>query len=453
MIEQQTITEYLNGPYLDYAMYVVEERAIPSVIDGFKPTQRKIMYIANKSWKTGNEKAIKVFQLGGRVSDQAMYHHGDASMNSAIIGIAQSFKNNLQLLEDKGQYGSLRSPAPGAPRYISTKLTNNFKLVYKDFDLLEKQYEEDDIEIEPKLFLPIIPMVLVNGGNGIAVGVASKILNRHPKDIINACINVLNEKRIRAISPFTIGFNGTYEKDPETVNRWIIKGKYEQVNTNTIRVTELPPDITYEKYETILNDLVEKKVIISYDDNCTGNINYVIKFKRADLSKLIESDKLEKTLKLIGYETENLTTLDENGKLKLFKSTSEMIVYFVNYRLTFYEKRKQLMLDKLERDLLITDNKAKFLKLIIKGDIKVNNIPKAKVVEQIEKHKLVKIDGSYDYLLRIPIHNLTKEKLKELLDKIKEIKNEIKKTKKLVPTEMYLEDLEDLKKTVNKMKL
>jgi DNA gyrase/topoisomerase IV subunit A len=143
----KTVTQYLDQDYRDYAVYVVEERAIPSVIDGFKPTQRKIIFVANKVWKKGDEKTLKIFQLAGKVASDANYHHGDGSLNSAIIGMAQRFKNSMPVLEEIGQFGSLRSPEAGAPRYISTRLHPNFRQLYMDFELLESNWEEG-VEIE-----------------------------------------------------------------------------------------------------------------------------------------------------------------------------------------------------------------------------------------------------------------------------------------------------------------
>jgi DNA topoisomerase-2 len=154
----KTVTDYLDTEYLSYAKYVVENRAIPSVIDGFKPTQRKIIFTANRAWKNGTEKPFKIFQLSGKVAVESFYHHGNASLDAAIIGMAQSFKNSLPLLEEIGQFGSLRSPEAGAPRYISTKLSKNFRLLYKDFELLTPRMEEGN-EIEPEYFLPIIPTI------------------------------------------------------------------------------------------------------------------------------------------------------------------------------------------------------------------------------------------------------------------------------------------------------
>ena len=183
MQTERTIENFCANEYKKFALYTIENRAIPSVIDGFKPTGRKVAFIANEIWKTGNEKPQKVFQLAGQVAAKAFYHHGDASLSAAIITMAQDFKNSMSIFEQDGQFGTLRSPEPGAPRYIGVKFNKNFRLLYKDFDLIENQYEEGE-KIEPKFFLPIIPTVLLNGSSGIAVGFATNILNRNPINLL-----------------------------------------------------------------------------------------------------------------------------------------------------------------------------------------------------------------------------------------------------------------------------
>ena len=252
MNKEITISEYLDTDYHEYAKYVVENRAIPSVIDGLKPTQRKVIFIADRVWKTGKEKPYKIFQLTGRIAADAHYHHGDSSLNSAIIGMAQKFKNSMPLLEEIGQFGSLRSPVAGAPRYISTKLHPNFRLLYKDFELLSPRMEEGS-QIEPEYFLPIIPTVLLNGSSGIAVGFATNILNRNPIHLINACLKELDGRRYQEPAPWVNGFKGECVKNPESNNSWIFKGIHEVKNTTTVNILEVPPSITYEKYDNCLN--------------------------------------------------------------------------------------------------------------------------------------------------------------------------------------------------------
>lgn len=441
---EKTITEFLSVEYKDFAMYSIEGRAIPSVVDGFKPSQRKVIHVANQIWKTGNEKVLKIFQLSGKVASDVFYHHGDASLNSAIINMAQKFKNNAPLLEEDGQFGSLRSPQAGAPRYIGTKLSDNFRLMYKDFDLLNYKEEEGE-KIEPEFFLPIIPTVLINGSSGIAVGFATNILNRDVKSVADACIKVLTEKKIEEIAPSLREFTGDFVQDTENHKRWIIRGKIERLNTSTVKISELPPSMTYEKYEDLLEKLCEAKEIVSYDDNCKDSIEYIIKFTRADLEKATD-EKLMKMFKLEEASTEIFSTLDENGKLKIFETTSEIIQYFVNFRLSYYHKRKEFMLAKMNHDLKILSNRGRFIKAILDEKLKINNVSKALIIEGIIEMNLDKIDDSYDYLLRMPIYSLTKELFEKLKEDFTSKKMEIKKLEETDPKDMYLDDLNDLKK-------
>jgi len=441
---EKTITQFLSVEYKDFAMYSIEGRAIPSVIDGFKPSQRKVIHVANQIWKTGNEKVLKIFQLSGKVASDVFYHHGDASLNSAIINMAQKFKNNAPLLEEDGQFGSLRSPQAGAPRYIGTKLSDNFRLIYKDFDLLNYKEEEGE-SIEPEFFLPIIPTVLINGSSGIAVGFATNILNRDVKSVTDSCIKVLTGKKIEEIAPSLREFTGDFVQDLENHKRWIIRGKIEKVNTSTVKITELPPSMTFEKYEDLLEKLCDSKEIVSYDDNCKDNIEYIIKFTRADLEKLTD-EKLIKMFKLEEASTEIFSTLDENGKLKIFETTSEIIEYFVAFRLSYYHKRKDFMLAKMNHDLKILSNRGRFIKAILDEKLKINNVSKAVIIEGIIEMNLDKIDDSYDYLLRMPIYSLTKELFEKLKEDFTNKKAEIKKLEETDPKDMYLDDLNDLKK-------
>lgn len=444
-MKTKTVTDFLNNEVREYAMDVIENRAIPSVIDGLKPTNRKVIYIANKIWKNGSEKPMKIFQLTGRVASDSYYHHGDASANAVITGMGQTFKNSLPLLEGIGQYGSLRSPSAGAPRYISTKLSSNFRNLYKDFELLEHRYDEG-YEIEPHFFLPIIPTVIVNGSSGIAVGFASNILNRNPKEVTQACIDFLNGKKIKELKPWLSEFSGTYVRDKENSNKWYAKGVYEIVNTSTVHVSELPPSWTFEKYETYLDSLIDKKVIKDYDNNSSSGVDYTLKFKREDLASLIEKGKLEDILKIQESQTENLTTLDENGKLKIFDRVEDIVSYFVNFRLGYYHKRKDYLLDKLNKELKVICFKAKFIKSIIDKKLKVNNVPKSEIIDWLEENKFEKQEDSFNYLLNMPIHSLTKEKYEELMNNAKIKKEQIDEIFKKNPKDMYLEDLNELKK-------
>mgnify|MGYP003134508145 FL=1 len=446
-LTKRTVSNFFDNEYLEYAKYVVENRALPSCIDGLKPTQRKVVYVANKIWKSGNEKPMKLFQLAGRVASEAYYHHGNTSLESSMVGMAQKFKNSLPLLDGIGQFGSLRSPSAGAPRYISAKLHPNFRLLYKDFELLQNKIEEGE-EIEPNHFLPIVPTVILNGSSGIAVGFATNILNRNPKDVIDACLAVLSNKRIKTLSPWLSEFNGTFTRNPENPNAWKISGSYEVLNTNTVKVTEIPPNFTYERYEEHLNNLVEKRIINSYEDNSSDKIEYILKFQRAILKQYITKNKLDNLLKIHTSETENLTTIDENGKLKIFNKVEEIVQHFVQVRLGWYQKRKEYLIAKTEKHLSLVSNKARFILDIIKERLKVNNVPKDIIIKYLKDEGYDHVDGNYNYLLNMPIYSLTKERYEKLLEEKKGCEIALKTLKATEPKEMYISDLKELKKAV-----
>lgn len=447
--QQKTVTEYLDSDYRDYAVYVVENRAIPSVIDGFKPTQRKVIFVADKVWKGSNDKPLKIFQLAGKVASDAHYHHGDGSLNSAIIGMAQKFKNSMPVLDSIGQFGSLRSPEAGAPRYISTKLHPNFRLLYMDFELLTPRFEEGN-EIEPQYFLPIIPTVLLNGGSGIAVGFASNILNRNPIDLIDCCLKELDGKKFKEPTPWYSEFSGECLQDSENPLSWIFRGIYSVKNTSTIEVSELAPSITYEKFDSHLSDLEDSKRIAGYENNCKSNVNYLVKFRREDLKSLQDTDRLSRFLKMEERQTENFTVLDEFGNLKIFESATDIIKYFVAFRLKYYSKRKEFLIKKIEKELLILSNRANFIKSIVTGKLKINNVPRKNIILYLGTANFDEIDGSYNYLLNIPIHTLTKEKYEELLLEESQKNKELSDIKKKEPVNMYKEDLLELRKAIFK---
>jgi DNA topoisomerase-2 len=355
----------------------------------------------------------------------------------------------MPLLQEIGQFGSLRSPEAGAPRYVSTKLHENFRLLYKDFELLSPRYEEGS-QIEPEYFLPIIPTVLLNGSSGIAVGFATNILNRNPLDLIQCCLNHLDGKRFKEPAPWINGFDGEVISNPESENSWLFRGKYVIKNTTTVDITELPPSITYEKFDNYLNGLEDDRKIAGYINNCKSDINYTLKMSRSTLSGLQKGNRLKRFLKMEEKQTENFTVLDEDGKLRIFNSASDIIKHFVDFRMQFYTKRKEFLIEKLERELTYLSNRAKFIKMIIDGSLKVNNVPKNTIIASLEKEKFDKIDGTYSYLLLMPIHTLTKEKYQELLQQESDKKNELVEMKKRKPVDMYKEDLNELKKVLKK---
>ena len=448
-IPERTVEDFFDHEYRDFAIYTGSKRAIPSLVDGFKPSQRKIAFAADKLWRGGSEgKPMKVFQLGGQAAAMSFYHHG--SLDDTIIGMTQEFKNSLPIFQGVGQFGSLRAPEPGAARYIGVKFNSNFRLLYKDFDLVTPQAEEGQ-PIEPLFFLPILPTVLLNGSSGMAVGFSTNILNRKPSDLVDACVEVLRTGRVsQPLVPWMNGFYGTVEPKKDTDKTWVFRGLFEVKNTSTVEVTEIPPSLTYEKYEAHLEALIEKGVLASYEDSSSDRVRYQLKFARATLADLIARDKLSDLLKMREQETENITTLDENGKLKIFDKAEDLVVYFVNFRLGYYVKRKQHLLAEIAEEIAVLEARASFVKAITEGTIVVAGAKKADLVKGIAELGLQKHEGSYDFLLTMPVYTLTAEKHAELLKKIEERKREQTRLLNATPESTFLADLAELRKELTK---
>ena len=291
---------------------------------------------------------------------------------------------------------------------------------------------------------------MLNGSSGMGVGFSTNILNRHPVDLIDACLAVLAGKKCPEVRPWINGFFGEFRRVPESPKSWTIHGKYEVKNTTTVEVTELPPSITYEKYEAHLSNLEEKGVIVSYEDHSATTPRYVIKFVRQKLQELIDKGRLEYDLKINDRKGENYTTLDESENLKVFQSPEEIVNYFVNFRLGYYELRKKKLLEKLAEDIRILDNRARFIKAIIDNKLKVNNRKKQEIEADLPALKIEKLEDSYSYLLQMPIYSLTKEKFDDLLEQAENKKNESAKITATAPKDMYVTDLKELRSKLSK---
>ena len=331
-------------------------RSIPNIMDGFKPSQRKIMYgsILRKLYKD----EVKVAQLSGFVSDKASYHHGEASLMGAIIGMAQNYvgSNNINILEPEGQFGTrLKGGKDSASsRYIWTKLNDLTKKIFieSDINILNKVYE-DGVEIEPEWYAPIIPMVLVNGTEGIGTGFSTKIPCFNPIDIINNIYKLMDNKEMDEMIPWYQNFRGTITST--STNTFEVKGVYHIKDENTVVISELPLGEWTSNYKEFLDGLIlseektnkSKKVVGLIekfkDENTDKIVKFEITFPSNRLSKLIKADTLEKKLKLSKkINTTNMHLFNTNGTIQKFASANDIIKEFYKSRLNCYELRKNI---------------------------------------------------------------------------------------------------------------
>lgn len=442
-------------------------RSIPSIMDGLKPSQRKILYAG---FKRNLVKEIKVAQFAGYISETTSYHHGEVSLMGAIIGLAQDFigSNNINLFTPSGQFGTrLKGGSDSAsPRYIFTKLEDITRIIYNknDFPLLNYIDDEGQL-IEPVWYVPIIPMILVNGAEGIGTGYSCKIPNYNPKEIIENIRRKIVGKKAKDMIPWYKGFKGMIKKNPDG-DGYITEGIYKIINKEktTIEITELPIKTWTDKYVEYLDSLIYNKkepkkgqIIKGYDKyNSDTEVRFVITlmrpFKDSDIASLKLNSKIN---------TSNMFLYNPNNVIKKYDNVVKIIDDFYEIRLDFYKKRRKYLLNEMEQEMMELSNKAKFVLGIVNGEIIVNKKSKEKIIMQLEEQKFDRIasgtssdvehqrdinTGDYDYLIRMPIYSLTKEKIIELNDKLQKIKAIYDELRKKTPEELWLSDLDELEK-------
>ena len=454
-INKRTITNFLNTEYLNYAFSVLEERAIPSVIDGFKPGARKIMH-ASLAGTTKDGKLYKLLALSGDAMRVSNYIHGDQSLNSTIVNMCKNFNDNLNPLESDSQVGSLRDPnSAGAPRYLYVKHSKYMNLIYKiDYDLLDFIFEEGQY-VEPMTYLPIIPTVLCKNNIGVAVGYSMHNQAYNPIDIIDACKDILNsrvdkkEKIKTIIRPYIKGIkkeNWRYEEDS-----WYNYGEWKfNQSKDLMIVTDLPADMSYEDFEKLLYKYKDEDYIKDWKNKSTdGNINYELIFPKKQLAIEMKKDRsghrIANKFKLIKQLPEDLFwLLDENHKLKYFQNKKEVVEYFVNYRLGIYTERKKKMVKILEERIKKNDELVKFIELVCKGKLKIRNRNKKDIKIDMDGYKL-----SME-LITTPMSKCTIEERDELLKQNEAMKKELEYIKNTTEKQMYLNDLNNLRKEIEK---
>lgn len=452
---KRTITNFLNTEYLNYAFSVLEERAIPSVIDGFKPGARKIIH-ASLAGTTKDGKLYKLLALSGDAMRVSLYAHGDASLNSTIVGLCKYFNDNLNPLESDSQVGSLRDPdSAGAPRYLYVKHSKYMDLIYKtDYDLLDHIFEEGQY-VEPMTYLPIIPTVLCKNNIGVAVGYSMHNQAYNPIDVIDACKEVINaradkkDKIKTIIRPYLRGIKQSNWRHEE--GAWYNYGewKFNQAKDLMI-VTDLPADVSYEDFEKLLNKYEDEDYIKTWKNKSVdGGINYEITFPKKQLAIEMKRDRSSKRLankfKLIKQLPDDLFwLLDENHKLKNFQTVNDVIEYFVNYRMTIYTERKKKLVKILEQRYKENSDLVKFIELVCKGKLKIRNRAKAEIKVDMDEYKLPMT------LISTPMSKCTIEERDELLKQNEEIRKELEYIRNTSEKQMYLNDLNTLRKELEK---
>jgi DNA topoisomerase II len=450
-------SDFINKDLIHFSNYNVE-RSIPNICDGLKLSLRKILYCCIKR---NLYKEIKVAQLAGYVSEHGGYHHGEASLQDAIIGMAQTFvgSNNINILSPNGQFGTRIQGGKdsASPRYIHTELNKIIPYIYHpdDNDILEYTYD-DGVKTEPTFYIPIIPMILINGTSGIGTGFSTNVPSFNPKDVIQNLENLMDNKEMVSMEPWFRGFKGTNTNG-------VSKGCYKKVTKTKIEITELPIGYWTEDFKTNLESYIEKnpKIIKDYESHYTEkSVHFTIHFQSAEvLDNLLtynenkDCTNLEIELKMTStrqLSATNMHLYSSSGNIKKYDDYFEILQEFYTTRMRMYAKRKKFKMDKLQQDLKFMNSKIKFITDIIESKLNINNVKKQTIIDYLEHNEFPIYDDGYEYLLRMPVYSLTHEKKTELEKEYENKSLDMKTLEALTEIELWKHDLQELKKQLVK---
>ena len=489
--------EFINSEMIHFSKYDCD-RSIPNMMDGLKISLRKILYCAFKK-RLNSE--IKVAQFSGYVSENAAYHHGEASLNGAIVGMAQNFvgSNNINLFEPCGQFGTrLQGGKDSASeRYIFTHLNPLTRAIFNEYDDKILNYLDDDgFPVEPIYYVPIIPMILVNGSKGIGTGFSTDIMCYNVLDIIEYIKRKLenhsiNNNELNRINPYYHGFTGTITQ--LTPQKYLIKGTYEVINTNSIRVTELPIGFWTDDFKEHLEYLIEgpppqkeketkekeketkasgagagakgknsknskqskQNIIKDYIDLSTDvKVDVTITFANGVLDELRNSiddngcDGVDKLLKLYTTQsTSNMHAFDANEKLKKYENAEEIVDDFYDVRYGFYETRKENQIKEIEKELIYLRNKVNYINEILNDTLDLRKKKKDEICNILNEkgYDIIDDDNDFKYLIKMPMDSVTEENVNKLMTDKENRENELEILKNKTIREIWMGELENLK--------
>lgn len=432
------ITTFFDDDYKNAALYQ-SFRSIGSVIDGLKPSSRKVFFTVDKNNITSN---VKVANLAADVSSKTEYIHGSGSLEGVIVGMAQEFCNNYNLLEPEGSYGDRLNHSAAASRYIFTKKSKWFDKFFNDADKKIIQYREfEGTSIEPFFYVPILPLLLLNGNSGIGNGYAQKILPRKIEDITKAIKAILDGKEVKSITPWFKDFDGKVVHLPD--NKVEIRGSIEN-NGTSITIKDVPYSYELAWYLNQLDDLVDAGTIKDYKDYSeNGKFKFEIKCTR-EFGKQDDLVILDQ-LKLIDRQSENFTCVSEDDSIIVFENEVELLKHFIKIRLEYYIKRKEYLLGLYKDQSKVLKNKIRFIESIMDGSLVIFKKSKEVIETLLNEKKFDKIQDSYEYLLEMRIDTFTKEKIDKMKSMLAAKEAEYKLLKEKSEKDLWLEDLTMIK--------
>ncbi|AUF82486.1 DNA topoisomerase 2 [Tetraselmis virus 1] len=456
--KEVTLTDGVNKELAHFSHEDVA-RSLPSVVDGLKESQRKILYSA-KLRPSGEE--IRVAQMAAYVSQVSSYHHGEASLQGAIVGMAQTFvgTGNHQIMHDQGQFGSRLEGGKDAAssRYIHTRLTSAAKLMFPSADepLLERALDDDRKEIEPVYYVPVLPVLLLNGSVGIATGWSTNVPCFSPIDIAQAYRDRLNGdehafENIRDLQPFYHDFTGTFEKDPDT-DKWYSIGKYKKFG-KTIEITELPVGTWTTSYKQFLEELCAnpKSGIKQVEPHYTeSKIKFLLHFDSLASAAAINPEDTLKLRSDKSLSTTNMHALDPGNCVEKYEDVIQIAETHFHLRWRLYEKRLDLQRDVARREVRFAEAREGFVADVIKKELELGDVQESIIIDYCLAKEWPKDNSNsgFDYLINMPISSLTKEKHDRLVKDLEKKREHLKELLKLTAEQAWLSEIDEVCKAM-----
>eukprot|EP01130_Rhizamoeba_saxonica_P004415 TRINITY_DN1808_c0_g1_i1.p1 TRINITY_DN1808_c0_g1~~TRINITY_DN1808_c0_g1_i1.p1 ORF type:complete len:940 (+),score=205.40 TRINITY_DN1808_c0_g1_i1:57-2822(+) len=445
----------------ELVLYSIEncKRSIPHAIDGMKPGKRKILFCC---FKRNLDKDIKVSQLSGYVSEKSAYHHGEESLQKTIISMAQNYvgSNNINLLHPQGQFGSRLEGGKDAAkaRYIHTRLSGlTRKIFHPDDDAILEYIYEENKKIEPKFYVPIVPLILINGEKGIGTGWSSNVPSFNPIDIVKNIKRLMDGEEMIPMKPFYRGFKGEI-KWIKAAKKYRSYGIIKRKGTNKLEISELPIGKWSQNFKKYLENMLPgaPKKVGKKIETISKKEALITEFKdyNTDSRVLFEltcpkllqktDEEIFKILKLSApINLSNMTLYNIEDMIHQFPDPESIIHHFYDVRLSYYAQRKEYQLGKLYEQRKKLTNQARFILGVVNKEIKINNRKKLDIENTLDSMDFDRINENYDYLLRMKIWNLTKEKIDKLKKKIGDIEYDIRELEETHPTILWKRDLDD----------
>lgn len=462
--------EFIDREMIHFSTYDCA-RSLPNVVDGLKISLRKIMYCAFKLRLT---KEMKVAQFAAAVAGNSAYHHGEASLNGAIVAMAQDFvgSNNINLLRPNGQFGTRLHGGDdsASERYIFTQLSDITRAIFPDLDDAILTYLEDDgTPVEPEYYYPIIPMALVNGVEGIGTGYSCSIPSFNPLVIVDYLKKKLLAESVDGIEfiPHYNGFNGTVSKTTDHT-KYLVRGTYVKTGTDKVKITELPVGTWTMPYVQALEELMDGTVnektgkrtaaqirdFVSVSTESVVDID--ITLNKGDLAKLEAAvdahgiNGVEKLLKLTTtVSTSNMHMFSPDIKIHKYETVPEIIDAYFAVRYGAYEKRKANLVENMREKLVKLSNRAKYIMETLEGKVDLRKKKSPQVVEMLNSRGYVEIDGGYTYLTKMPMDSVTEENVAAALKEKAETEEALSVLEATTCSQMWMRELDVLLRSLS----